>query len=300
LLWGSNKINVPILTVYLQKQKTYKIEIEWGDTAVEIIEAKAFYVAKENNTIKFKNAICIRTFDPQRVLNKFNVSNKKLDFSVKNITGNHTFFITLEQNEITWTQPINFFIKPSISITSKEDDIKLNITVTNNSSTTKQGLLAVNGFKQKLNINAQDSLQISIPAEYTYLGSNKIAIKWSDNTSTEATITNWNLNSYNQNKSYQTVNLQPYFNDGVAQIFKNKYLSPRPQTVTLQIPWQGFGNWCYPLAEPVINDSGMRMKVTDNLLHCNNIPFQTIAAFNQKILYTLLTLIIIHNRLLFP
>lgn len=87
---------------------------------------------------------------------------------------------------------------------------------------------------------------------------------------------------------FNTIDLQPYFNDKVTQLFKNKYLSPRPQAPTLQIPWQGIGNWCYPLTEANINDSGMRAKAGNaNMLYLNKIPFATPSAMEAKnIIYT--------------
>jgi hypothetical protein len=57
---------------------------------------------------------------------------------------------------------------------------------------------------------------------------------------------------------YEKVNLMPYFNDKVTQIFQNKYVSPRPVGPTLQLPTQGIGNWCYPLTQAVIDDAGLR------------------------------------------
>jgi hypothetical protein len=56
----------------------------------------------------------------------------------------------------------------------------------------------------------------------------------------------------------EMVDLQPYFNAKVSEIFKQRYLNPRPTSPTLQLPWQGIGNWCYPLIEPLIDDSGLR------------------------------------------
>ena len=87
---------------------------------------------------------------------------------------------------------------------------------------------------------------------------------------------------------YDTVSLQSYFNDKVTQIFKNKYLSPRPQAPTLQIPWQGIGNWCYSLADANINDSGTRVKAgNDNMIYLVNVPFATPSAMGSKnIIYT--------------
>ena len=90
------------------------------------------------------------------------------------------------------------------------------------------------------------------------------------------------------NTSFSTIDLQPYFNDKVTQIFKNKYLSPRPQSPTLQIPWQGIGNWCYPLTDANINDSGVRAKAgVENKIYFDKIPFATPSAMEAKnIIYT--------------
>lgn len=54
------------------------------------------------------------------------------------------------------------------------------------------------------------------------------------------------------------IDIGQYFNDKVTNIFKNKYLSPRPKTTTLQLPVQGIGDWPHPLLNPEINDSGLR------------------------------------------
>jgi hypothetical protein len=56
--------------------------------------------------------------------------------------------------------------------------------------------------------------------------------------------------------------MESHFNDKVTQIFKNKYLSPRPQVTTLQLPWQGTGDWPHPLEMHDIDDSGLRKLAT--------------------------------------
>ncbi|MFD1875258.1 DUF4450 domain-containing protein [Hymenobacter bucti] len=57
---------------------------------------------------------------------------------------------------------------------------------------------------------------------------------------------------------WETVDLTKVFNDQVTQIFQQKYLSPRATTATLELPTQGIGNWCYPLTQADIDDSGLR------------------------------------------
>jgi len=59
-------------------------------------------------------------------------------------------------------------------------------------------------------------------------------------------------------KTFETINLSRYFNDEVGHIFNQKYLSPRPTTTTLQLAWQGIGDWTHPKLKPEINDSGLR------------------------------------------
>ena len=58
--------------------------------------------------------------------------------------------------------------------------------------------------------------------------------------------------------TWETVDLTRYFNDRVTRIFQNRYLAPRPAVATLQLPTQGIGNWCYPLTQANIDDSGLR------------------------------------------
>jgi hypothetical protein len=72
---------------------------------------------------------------------------------------------------------------------------------------------------------------------------------------------------------FDKINLVPFFNDKVTNIFKHEYLSPRPTSPTLQLPTQGIGNWTYPFAMADIDDSGTRrlagadntIKYTDNI-----------------------------------
>ena len=80
-------------------------------------------------------------------------------------------------------------------------------------------------------------------------------------------------------------NIDAYFNAKVDDIFKNKYLSPRPQTTTLQIPVQGVGEWCHPQYTPEINDSVFRSLIRDNRFDVAGVPFRT-PKEGKNIIYT--------------
>ncbi|WP_295117837.1 DUF4450 domain-containing protein [uncultured Chitinophaga sp.] len=79
------------------------------------------------------------------------------------------------------------------------------------------------------------------------------------------------------------------FNEKVTQIFKQKYLSPRPAVPTLQLPTQGIGNWCYPNATANISDEGLRKAAGANneVRSSKGVPFSTPGDSLQKnILFT--------------
>nr|WP_294895595.1 DUF4450 domain-containing protein [uncultured Pedobacter sp.] len=83
-----------------------------------------------------------------------------------------------------------------------------------------------------------------------------------------------------------SVNLNGYFNANVTDIFKNEYLSPRPNVPTLQLPTQGIGNWCYPLVTANIDDSGFRNKLQNNSFTSpDGINFSS-PATGKNIIYT--------------
>lgn len=81
----------------------------------------------------------------------------------------------------------------------------------------------------------------------------------------------------NHTRNYDPIDLSSYYNDKVTNIFKQQYLSPRPNIPTLQLPWQGIGNWCYPLVTAGIDDKGLRQAAMNNntVKTGNDVPFST-------------------------
>ena len=61
------------------------------------------------------------------------------------------------------------------------------------------------------------------------------------------------------------IDMSKLWNANVDDIFRNKYLSPRPPYTTLQIPWQGIGQWCLPQRTAHIEDDGLRAKSVKGL-----------------------------------
>ena len=86
-------------------------------------------------------------------------------------------------------------------------------------------------------------------------------------------------------KAFRMLKMEKYYNAEVDDIFKNEYLSPRPQTTTLQIPVQGIGEWCHPQLTAEINDSVFRTFVKDGTFEVAGVPFRT-PAEGRNIVYT--------------
>ncbi|MEH6307964.1 DUF4450 domain-containing protein [Olivibacter sp. CPCC 100613] len=86
---------------------------------------------------------------------------------------------------------------------------------------------------------------------------------------------------------YEMLDLSKEFNGKITELFKRRYLSPRPGAPTLQLPWQGIGNWCYPLIEPVLDDQGTKRlaKAQGHIRLPNGVPIK-LSVDGNDILFT--------------
>jgi hypothetical protein len=76
----------------------------------------------------------------------------------------------------------------------------------------------------------------------------------------------------------ETVDLTPFFNDKVTQIFRNDYRTPRSPFASLATPKQGIGGWCEPNASFNIDDFGLRAVAAlggGRIILPNGIPLAT-------------------------
>jgi Domain of unknown function (DUF4450) len=76
----------------------------------------------------------------------------------------------------------------------------------------------------------------------------------------------------------ETVDLAPYFNDQVTQIFRDQYRAPRAPFCTLAIPDQGIGGWSDDKAQFDVDDSGLRAVAAGQggkLVLPNGVPLAT-------------------------
>ncbi len=257
-------VGQPVIRIEAGSQPQYKITIQWGNEKPEPVKLSTDYVAGVDYHQTFGKASVVAVSDPQAVLKQSKIASHQLNFKVKPTQGHHTVFVQLKQGALSWWQPINMQIDAhplTIQFAARQDSNRLQFALQNlafNGAATVQVNPESNTlFEQAVQLNGKpQSIPININAKHLIAGSNHVRIKYQSKV-LDTKIINWNV-SATKPENMRMVNMEAYFNDDVTHIFTNQYLSPRPHSVTLQLPTQGIGNWCYPLTTANIDDSGLR------------------------------------------
>lgn len=176
-----------------------------------------------------------------------------------------TFFVQVEQNGTTWWQPVNV----DIHFPLETKWVNKQLQIQSKSSNTINGKLTVNGLKKTFSIQKNQNTTIEIPSNYLSKGTNSIILDY-NGIKQNIEITDWNIENQGQ---FTNISLASKYNEKVTEIFNQKYLSPRLEVPTLQLPWQGIGNWCYPLITSQIDDSGLMNKRKNGKVDFLGIPF---------------------------
>lgn len=79
------------------------------------------------------------------------------------------------------------------------------------------------------------------------------------------------------------VPLDGFYNDSVTNIFKPRYLAPRPSVTSLEMPMTGIGDWCHPTMTFAVHDDAVR--ASSVLQTPMNVPF-AVGAEGNNVLFT--------------
>jgi len=276
--WKTSTENIgnPQLIIESAFQENYNIQITWGNTPLEQLKTAISYCKGDVFELKTFNATILEISDPQLALGQIEYKNNEVKATINGATDK-TFFIKLKQGDLIWWAPINLAIQPKIegkSIGLEQNLLTFNLK--NNSTQLVEGHLSLNGFNKEIRIPKKDDTLVEIPKENLVTGTNIIELKTKEGAIFPISFTNWDIPS-NQKQNLETVALTSFFNAKVTDVFNNKYLSPRPQSPTLQLPITGIGNWCYPNLDVKIDDTGLRQKAKNNnqITSPEGIPFAT-------------------------
>lgn len=259
----SSVIGQPKLIIENYFQSNYIIEIIWDNKKLESLDFENITFENELLNLKTKDAKLLEIYDPQKTIGDSQFGGKS--FSGRIIGSSFkTFFIKLQQGKMIWWHPVNLTIKPKVegkSIRIENDSLLFSLT--NNTKTNIEGILTFNQNRletlQNVSILKEIETIISIPLKNLVSGTNTVNIKTTNNKIHKITFTNWDI-PINNKQHLEPISLTRFFNSKVTDIFNYDYLSPRSETVTLQLPKQGIGNWCYPNISVKIDDSGLREK----------------------------------------
>lgn len=281
-------VGIPKVIIESPYQDSYKIEVTWNGNQLEEVRPEKIYSAGENLIFKTSMARIVGIKDPQEVLDKIELKNNSLNAIVKKKFGHKTFFLELNQGDMNWLQPVNFEIKPQIEVVSnnlENDNIILTLHNFNKENTKGELIFNSNGkeSRQIINLKANGESAIKILAKNFVPGTNHLLFKTESGDLVELTFQNWDI-KMNGDQRLETIDVSSSFNSKVTDIFMNKYLTPRPDSPTLQLPITGIGNWCYPTVMAEIDDSGLREKAGKNetIITPQGIPFKTQSKENKE------------------
>lgn len=260
-------IGTPKIAIEVPYATVFDVKINWKGDTLEDIQSIEYITAGESFGITTTKAEIVSVYDPQSILSEISKTNKSYQAIVYG-NKSKTFFVQLKQGDLLWWKPIELDLKPKIeSQILKLKNGSVEIALTNNSENKIEGNVVFDAStkdnKQKISLDTNLKETVSIPFQKLVPGTNNFSIDTDSNTVKEITFTNWDIPFNGSNKT-ETVSLSSFFNSKVTDVFNQKYLSPRPQTVTLQLPTNGIGNWCYPNVSVKLDDSGLRGKAKSN------------------------------------
>jgi len=284
--WHSTtSIGEPFIEFSFPFSNEYHIHIKWSGGKKAFAQYDSIAVSKQTFKVKIDSAKIVDVKDPQQTLSGIKINEHQLSGKVTGSKNGHTLFVEVQQNNLTWWIPVNFSIRDALEIVAgkKTDSTGIRFFIQNNTTKkfSKAVLIQSGNFSQQKNVSisaGKSSPSLFIPSKELLPGTNKITVSSGNEILISKEIINWHL-PFIENKRlhFTPVNISAHFNDRVTQIFLNKYLSPRPNVPTLQLPEQGIGNWCYPLIRPEIDDSGLRKlaSLTGSFMLPDGIVFST-------------------------
>lgn len=280
-------IGKPKISIEMPFNKSYTIVVNWKGGTLENRFSNLTYTSEEKLHLLTFKAEIVSVYDPQSVLKDISKTQKDFHATV-NGTEKKMFFMQLKQGSFLWWHPIEIDLKSKFYLNNKIlNNNNLEMIIGNNTKSKIDGNLILNfsekGNEKGLVLDLNEKKTIQIPLQNLVPGTNSFDFKTSSNNSEKLTFTNWDI-PFNSTSKLETVSLNAFFNAKIVDIFKVEYLLPRPKTVTLQLPKQGIGNWCYPTISVNIDDKGLRekSKATGKIVTPEGIEFQTPSDENQK------------------
>ncbi len=252
-------IGEPMIEINAPAAKVYDVKVVWKGKFFEKPVLSPTYAVGDLLQVNFGQASVLKVNDPQQVFSAIQFKAGRFKARLSGKTGNRTAFVQLRQGELTCWYPLCFELKKAISVLPEagQEANKLVFKMFNNSNRQITGTIRL-GREEATVVLQPKALSRSFILEGAALlaGTNAVLFTAVNGKTDTLELNNWDIDL--KQLKQQTVDLSSVFNARVTDIFNTKYLTPRPATATLQIPWQGIGDWTNTKAAPVIDDTGLR------------------------------------------
>ncbi len=285
----ADAVGSPVIEIIVPAAKRYEVRIIWKGADPISPLAEASLIQGQAVKQSFPTASLLKVYDPQIALKGLHTTANGFRAAVKASVGKYTIFVQLKQGELIWWMPLCFSVVPPVELIAEngKEENSNTFRLQNNTASNMSTMVQVNGYSVPIQTASGNiSAALTIPLAALIPGTNKLTIAYPDGKKINTQLINW---KGEKQVMLETVDLVPYFNDKVTQIFKNKYLSPRPAVTTLQLPWQGIGDWPHPLETFDVDDRGLRKLAGDKneILLPKGIRFNTPGDDNKNnILFT--------------
>ncbi len=287
-------VGKPVIEIAAPPADEYRIELVWNGAKPVLPAPERTYATGSSLSARFAGALSagarvVTAKDPQQVLSNIKFTAQGATALIKAAPGTYTAFLQVQQGALNWWMPLCFRVDKPVTVlpVNAVEVSSAAFRLQNNTGTAVQATVAVDGFTTTLNVPANSlSADITVPQSDLLTGTNPVLIRLPNGTTVTERMIDWTAKTA---KRMETIDLSRYYNDRVTQIFQNRYLSPRPQVTTLQLPWQGTGDWPHPLEKHDIDDSGLRQLAGNNnrITLPQGIPFSTPGTAGTKnILFT--------------
>ena len=253
-----SSVGKPVIEINAPVSDQYLIKITWKGAKPGLPSPEKTYISGSILSENIPGAKVLKVYDPQKVLTDIKTTSSGFTAKVNAENGNHTTFVQLRQGTLSWWMPVCFLVEQAVTLlpSNGNEASSQAFSLRNNTTTDISVSVMVNSFKRSVNIpSGKVSDVINVPKGELITGTNPVNINLQGGKTVTGYLTDWTANTQ---KKLEVVDLTGYFNDKVTQIFRNKYLTPRPKVTTLQLPWQGVGDWPGSLVTYNIDDSGLR------------------------------------------
>ncbi len=264
--WKTDAVGQPMLLIDCPKGQDFKLEIQ-GSGHWQAFASDSYALAYSDvwDLPLQPQEQLLEIYDPQGLVQQ--KQGKTIQFKSQERQG--TFFVKAKQGTSEAWHAVNVALGHAIQHQFHKDSQGHHLQLSNRSQVSQTVQLQLGNWQQTLELKPGAAERLNIPQASLNRGTNRISLSVGQDKQV-LDLFDWDLPHAGHIK---TQDISASYNGRAQAIFQQQYLSPRPEGPTLQLPWQGIGNWCYPLTQAELDDSGLMQARKANVLQVLDIPF---------------------------